>query len=112
MKEYREIIQFGDFYRILSPIETNFLCWMAVSHDKRTAIVGYYKILNEVNGPYRRVYLQGLDPKLVYHVNGDKGHSGSELMNAGLIVTDGAAGWAEKDIPSCDFDSRIYVLKA
>ena len=68
MKEYREIIQFGDFYRLVSPFDTNFLSWMVVSKDKKTTIVGWHKVLNEVNAPFRRVHLQGLDPKLLFKV--------------------------------------------
>lgn len=113
MKEYREVIQFGDFYRLVSPFDSNFLCWMVVSHDKKTALVGWYKVLNEVNGPYRRVRLQGLNPEFCYKVDGDKGHFGDELMNAGLVVTDSAAGQCQPfERESCDFDSHIFVLKA
>lgn len=115
MKEYRQVIQFGDFYRLVSPFNTNFLGWMVVSKDKKTAIVGWYKVLNEVNSPYRRLHLQGLDPKLCYHVNGDKGHPGSELMNIGINVTDSTAGFESMrkiDHVPCDFDSHIFVLKA
>ncbi len=112
MKEYREVLQFGDFYRLRSPFESNFLSWMVVSPDRRTALVGWYKILNEVNGPYRRVRLQGLDPALCYQIDGGAGHFGDELMNVGLLTTDSAAGESDPTRASCDFDSRIYVLKA
>ena len=113
VKEYREVLQFGDFYRLLSPFDGNFTAWMAVSSDKRTALVGWYKVLNEVNGPFRRVKLQGLDPELCYTVDGSSRYFGDELMYAGLVTTDSAAGeqrpgWE----PSCDFDSHIFVLKA
>lgn len=69
--------------------------------------------MNEVNGPYRRVRLQGLNPELRYSVDGDNGHFGNELMKVGLIVTDCAAGERQPDErESCDFDSHIFVLKA
>ena len=113
MKEYREVIQFGDFYRLSSPFESNFTAWMVVSPDKKTALVGWYKFLNEVNGPFRRVRLQGLAPALRYSVDGDAGHFGDELMYAGLVTTDSAAGECQPDErKSCDFDSHIFVLKA
>ena len=113
MKEYRQVLQFGDFYRLLSPFESNFTAWMAVSSDKRTALVGWYKILNEVNGPYHRVKLQGLDPDLSYTVDGRDSHFGDELMHVGLLTTDCAAGECRSDEPhTCDFDSHIFVLKA
>ncbi|KAK8837329.1 hypothetical protein M9Y10_036762 [Tritrichomonas musculus] len=113
MKEYREVIQFGEFYRLVSPFDTNFLSWMVVSPDKKTALVGWYKVLNEVNGPYRRVRLQGLNPEFRYSVDGGKAHFGDELMKVGLIVTDCAAGERQPDErQTCDFDSHIFVLKA
>ncbi len=113
MKEYREVIQFGDFYRLQSPFDGNITAWMVVSPDKRTALAGWYRVLNEVNGPFRRVRLQGLDPDLCYRVDGDGGHFGDELMHVGLITTDSAAGECQPDERrSCDFDSHIFVLKA
>lgn len=65
---------------------------MVVSADKKTALVGYYKMLNEVNGPYHRVKLCGLDPDALYRVDGASLHYGDELMRLGLLTTDGAAG--------------------
>ena len=35
MKEYRELIQFGTFYRLKSPFEGNETVWMTVSEDKK-----------------------------------------------------------------------------
>lgn len=113
MKEYRQVIQFGDFYRLLSPFEGNFTAWMVVSPDRRTALVGWYKVLNEVNGPYRRVRLRGLDPSLRYTVDGGSEHFGDELMEVGLLTTDSAAGERQPDEPPArDFDSHIFVLRA
>ena len=113
MKEYREIIQFGDFYRLRSPFEGNFTAWMAVSPDRRTALVGWYRLLSEINGPCRRLMLRGLDPDLCYTVDGQRSHYGDELMRVGLLVTDSGAGERQPDErPICDFDSPVYVLKA
>uniref|UniRef100_UPI003D7DB1FC GH36 C-terminal domain-containing protein n=1 Tax=Butyricicoccus sp. TaxID=2049021 RepID=UPI003D7DB1FC len=79
----------------------------------RTALVGYYKILNEVNGPYHRVKLHGLQPDLLYCVDDSATHYGDELMEVGLLTTDGSSGQAiEGDRESKDFDSRIFVLHA
>jgi len=113
MKEYREVIQFGEFYRLKSPFDGNFTAWMVVSPDQKTALVGWYKVLNEVNGPFRRLRLQGLNPAFRYSVDGDSGHFGDELMNAGLVTTDSAAGECQPfERKSFDFDSHIFVLKA
>ena len=86
---------------------------MAVSPDRKTALVGWYRLLSEVNGPFRRVKLQGLDPELCYRVDGGEAHYGDELMNLGLLTTDSGSGEClPGDRPICDFDSRIFVLKA
>ena len=119
MKRYRSVIQFGTFYRLQSPFEHNISAWMAVSEDQRTAVVGYYKILNDVNCEYRRLRLKGLDPEKVYHVDQlGSCHGGDELMNLGLIATDASAGQPSSGQPEegfeicTDFWSKIYVLTA
>jgi len=116
IKEYRDLIHKGTFYRLLSPFEDNFTAWMVVSENKREAIVGYYKILNEANGPYRRLKLHGLDENLNYQINElDMTFGGDELMNIGLITTDASAGQSLDPIEyfkCADFSSKIYVLKA
>ena len=93
MKEYRGLIQFGTFYRLCSPFEGNITAWMVVSPDKKTAIIGWYKTLNQVNAPFSRIRLQGLDPELCYHLEGcSQTFYGDELMNLGLITSDGQSG--------------------
>ena len=53
MREYRDLFQFGTFYRLSSPFEKNITAWMSVSEDKKTAIVGWYRVLNHVNDSYK-----------------------------------------------------------
>ena len=114
MKQYRQLFQFGTFYRLQSPFEHNTSAWMVVSDDRKEAIVGWYRVLNGVNLPYTRLRLKGLCEDLPYKVNGGGGiHYGSELMNAGLITTDASSGQAQGDEEMCrDFESRLYILKA
>ena len=114
MKQYRQLFQFGTFYRLQSPFEHNTSAWMVVSDDRKEAIVGWYRVLNGVNLPYGRLRLQGLSEDLPYRVNGESGiHYGSELMNAGLITTDASSGQAQGNEEMCrDFESRLYILKA
>lgn len=113
MKEYRQVIQFGTFYRLKSPFEDNIAAWMAVSADKKKAVVGYYKILNDVNCQFRRLRLDGLDPDARYEVEGmDNWFYGDELMSGGLVTTDASAGQASMDDFCTDFWSRLYVLNA
>ena len=114
MKEYRELIQFGTFYRLKSPFEGNETAWMTVSEDKKTALVFWYRERNVVNADFTRVRLQGLDPDFIYRneYNGTENY-GDELMNLGLLTTDCTAGEpTSEDEPCTDYESRIYVLTA
>ena len=112
VKQYRGLIQKGTFYRLLSPFEGNIAAWIVVSEDKKDAIMGYYKILNDVNCPYRRLCLQGLDEKMEYTIEGVDGvYSGRELMKAGMITSDPSAGQVLDGGETCtDFWSKIYLL--
>ncbi len=113
MKQYREILQYGTFYRLKSPFEGNEAAWMCVSEDQKTALIGWYRILNVVNDRYTRLRLEGLNPDYLYR-NSRTGicHYGDELMYAGLITSDETAGQVPPDVtPYTDFDSRIYVLE-
>ncbi len=113
MKQYREVIQFGTFYRLQSPFENNIAAWMSVSEDKKTAVVGYYKILNDVNCEFRRMKLKGLLPDVRYLVDDKKEwFYGDELMHAGLVTSDPSSGQAYPGNHCTDFWSKIYVLKA
>lgn len=118
MKRYRGLIQFGDFYRLSSPFEKNVTAWMVVSGDKREAVVGWYKVLNGANMPLSRLRLNGLEESLSYKLceygrENSGVYYGDELMNAGIVTTDTRIvdGALDKK-HSCDFDSRIFVLKA
>ena len=113
MKEYRELLQFGTFYRLKSSFEGNETVWMVVNKDKTKALVGYYRVLNGVNLPYSCVKLRGLDPDKLYENElANTEHYGDELMNLGLITTDVSAGEVPQGAEPCtDFESRIYLLK-
>lgn len=113
MKQYREIIQYGDFYRLGSPCDED-MAWMTVSRDKKTAIVGWYRILNRVNASYTRLRLAGLKPDWLYRNSlSDTVHYGDELMNLGIVTTDSTAGEsAAGEMVSGDYASRVYVLTA
>ncbi|MDD1402679.1 alpha-galactosidase [Ligilactobacillus salivarius] len=113
MKKYRSIFQYGTFYRLKSPFEGNIVSWMVVSEDKSQAIVGYYKILNDVNCEYRRLYLPGLDADTLYNVQEELGSylgnfTGDELANIGLVTTDASAGQNQE---TTDFYSKLFILE-
>ena len=126
MKENRDLIQFGTFYRLISPFEGrgNVTAWMEVSGDRKRALVGYYRILEPVNEGYRKIRLAGLEEGIRYHVSIQGGgyHGGfkeidvygDELMNFGLIVSDSSSGDNKEkyDGTNGDYQSRIYMLEA
>ncbi|MWC30586.1 alpha-galactosidase [Paenibacillus sp. MMS18-CY102] len=86
-KALRELVQFGDFYRLLSPFEGNQSSWMSVSKNKREAMAVYVQVLNEPHSPFGRIKLKGLDPSLNYQLVGtDRVYGGDELMYAGIAV--------------------------
>jgi alpha-galactosidase len=114
MKEYRELLQFGTFYRLKSPFDGNETVWQVVSEDKKTALVGWYRVLNGANTPFNRVQLCGLLEDTLYeNVWNHTENYGDELMNLGLLTSDVTVGDVPADaVPCTDFESRIYVLKA
>lgn len=111
MKENRHLFQYGTFWRLQSPFESNETVWMTVSDDRSHAVLGYYRCLQEVNTGYRRVCLAGLDPDRLYHVSGlEIDVYGDALMHAGLVLSDGSSG--ENRDPDGDFVSRLYRIEA
>ena len=112
-KKYRSVIHNGTFHRLLSPFDhDNQTAWMVVSEDQTTAIVAHYKTLNELNRSYQRMKLEGLNADADYQIDG-KMYSGTELMNAGLVITDASSGQINEQnnrAETHDFDSRVWVL--
>lgn len=114
MKAHRELIQKGTFYRLKSPFEGNVTAWMVVSEDQRQALVGYYRVLEPVNAGFERLHLAGLKEGAAYQISDRKEILfGDELMQAGLVVSDAAAGQnGEKyNGRNGDYQSRLYFLQ-
>jgi len=86
-KELRNLIQFGEMYRLKNPFEGNEAAWMFVSEDQEEAFVAYFKVLAQPNTVSKRIRLKGLRPDWEYEVIG-KGivYGGDQLMYAGLDV--------------------------
>lgn len=86
-KEIRETIQFGDFYRLMSPFEGNETAWIFVSPDKQEAVFFYYKVLGEPNEPFCSVRLHGLDVEASYEVlETGEVYGGDEVMHIGINI--------------------------
>lgn len=117
MKKYRHLLQFGTFYRLISPFDGdgNVTAWMVVSEDQKTALVGYYRTLQHTNVGYKRLRLEGLCPDYCYHTSIiHKDLYGDELMEVGLSVSDASSGENKETYngENGDYQSRIYLLKA
>ncbi len=108
MKEYRDVIQYGDFYRISSPFNNNTAAWICVSDDKATAVAAIYRIYTPVNGGYTRIKFKGLSADKLYVDESGAEYYGDYLMNIGLDVQDKNKYWF---FDVGDYRSRIIVLK-
>ncbi|MBQ0167025.1 MAG: alpha-galactosidase [Treponema sp.] len=108
MKQNRELIQFGTFYRLRSPFETEQNAWMVVSEDKKKAIVGFYCMRAKVYSLPGFLKLAGLDPDLKYRMEG-KQYFGDELMNMGITL---AEFYAKGFSVSEDYASFVTVIEA
>ncbi len=116
-KSYRSVIQLGDFYRLQLG---NYTAWMVVSPDKKTAILGYYKVLATPNPSLKKIKLVGLDENLEYTCN-QKTYYGDELMNLGMILETEFTGLIQGEsfqgkytsgTDKGDFTSQLYVFSA
>ncbi|SKA98727.1 alpha-galactosidase [Caloramator quimbayensis] len=99
----RDIVLYGDFYRLRNPFEKGITSWMFVSEDKNRAFFVYAKSLNEANTTVDIVRLKGLDENKVYLIRElNKKISGDVLMKSGIDIF----------MPLGDFVSLSYTLEA
>lgn len=108
MKEYREVIQYGDFYRLQSPFEGDIASWMCTSQDKNCAVAAIYMIHTPVNGGLPRVKLKGLDPDKLYKDGAGNSYYGDYLMSVGIDVYDKKSMFSEE---IGDYRSKMVILK-
>ncbi|WP_062352482.1 alpha-galactosidase [Bacillus kwashiorkori] len=102
-KWIRRLIQFGEFYRLLSPFEGNEAAWLFVNQEKTEAIVFYFYILAEPAAPIKFLKLCGLSRRKQYQIVGSsKRYGGDELMNIGLAIPADVKG---------DFQSFTWYLR-
>lgn len=88
-KGVRQLIQFGDFYRLKSPFENNESAWSFVAKDKSEAVVSFFRVLAKPNPNLISICAAGLDEHAQYKdVNSGMIYGGDELMYVGLNVPD------------------------
>lgn len=114
MKEKRDLIQKGTFYRLKSPFEGNETAWMIVSEDQKKALVGYYRVMQLVNVGFKRLKLKGLKEDTCYKVSGYAYDCyGDELMQVGMILSDSASGvWKKGVNDKGDFQAEVFEIVA
>lgn len=102
-KDVRHLVQFGDFYRLLSPFEGNETAWMFVSKDQSEAFVVFVSVLQEPNPRLNRFRLKGLDPNRDYKLFGEETvYGGDQLLYAGLATPQFFG----------DYSSKVYRFRA
>ena len=94
---------------------------MVVSKDKKTAIVGSYKVMAVPNPSLKKIKLEGLDENLLYTCNRrEESYYGDELMNLGLLldmeftgvlVSKDYKGINNSGTDKGDFTSQLYVFE-
>lgn len=87
-KEYGELIQNGDYYRLSNPFQDAYGAWMFVSEDGTLALV--HVVMLEVHGNMivNYVPMKGLISDAVYEdVDTGRCYYGSALMEAGIPMT-------------------------
>ena len=86
-KQLRPLIQFGDFYRILSPFEGDDTAWMISAEQGKHILVWYYKPYAQPEESYLGFKIPHLDEQAAYRLVGsDRIYHGSVLAHMGLTI--------------------------
>jgi alpha-galactosidase len=107
--QIRPLVQGGDLYRLLSPLESDRVALAYVSEDKSEAVVFMYTLADTLGGTREiansepRLRLRGLQPDRVYTaaVDGTGEFTGAQLMRRGLP-------WLAQG----DYQARIVHLRS
>lgn len=102
-KKFRNLIQFGDFYRLKSPFATNQAVWSFVSRDKKDSLVFSFNILSEAQPIFTKTKMYGLNPRFDYKDQvTEEVFGGDELMELGVY----------DEIAKQDFVGKMRYFKA
>lgn len=105
-KEIRPIVQFGDFYRLENPYQSNRASWMFVSPDQKEALVFVFQVKTPKKGEkVKGLRLKGLDADKTYEFLGE----GSKLSGKKLMKD----GWLPKSFenPKGSYHCELYHFK-
>ena len=100
-KQHYELIQYGDYYRLLSPCNAQsvYTSWMVVKDNE--ALLAVVKHQNRAKPSDEVVRLKGLLEDAYYTINGEGKYLGASLMHHGLPI------WTDNG----DYTSKLYHLK-
>ena len=85
--DIREIVQFGELYRIFNPFDGNEAAWNFVSNDKSEFVATYVRILSLPAAPIRTIKFKGLNSEYDYQdISTGEIFGGDELMNVGITI--------------------------
>lgn len=84
-KEYRDVMHFGDCYRIYSPFDGDISVIEFISQDKNTVLVSVSSVSALPNAPFKRIVLQGLESEACYkEIHSGICATGGELCTVGI----------------------------
>lgn len=102
-KKHRHLIQYGDFYRLESPYDSNTVAWEFVNPDKSKALLFMYRQQHTNRFEINNTKMVALDPHRDYYDESvDETYGGDELMNIGLLRDPTHVG---------DYISEIHYFK-
>lgn len=100
-KEIRKVVHFGQIHRLVSPRENPYAAFEYVSRDRKKAVLFVLGQSMQFRDAIPAIRLRGLDPDVVYEVEGVGNISGRGLMELGIQCR--IVG---------DFDSRLIRITA
>jgi len=102
-KQQRQLVQYGDFYRIKSPFEGNETAWEFVNEDKTEVLLFNYRVLSTAQPAFSITKMSHLLPEALYvDQTTQESFSGDELMSIGLY---------NAPIEQADFTSSVRYFK-
>lgn len=110
---FNNVIQKGDFYRLITPTESDFHCaWQFVSEDKKEALLTTVT-MRQRETQFQVLRLKGLDKDKMYKdMDTGEVYSGALLMKAGLNLTPHIHGHQIDQSPVSDGGSLIKYFVA
>lgn len=93
-KRFYHLLQDGDYARLTNPFrDQEFTAWQHTAPDRSEALVSVVAGMARSNAPFRTVYPRGLDPDMVYQVDGWGCFRGDTLMYGGIPLPQGGGDY-------------------